>query len=55
MLFKITLNKYNYIFITKGVQKVNKHNLVHKIKIYSHLMPLQGKNILVCLGSIALT
>ncbi|EED20957.1 conserved hypothetical protein [Talaromyces stipitatus ATCC 10500] len=55
VLFKVTLTEYGYTFVAKGVQKANERDLAHEMKVYSHLVPLQGKNIPVCLGSIALT
>ncbi|KUL81957.1 hypothetical protein ZTR_10980 [Talaromyces verruculosus] len=55
VLFKVTLTEYGYTFVAKGVQKANEHDLAHEMKVYSHLVPLQGTNIPVCLGSIALT
>jgi hypothetical protein len=55
VLFKVTLTEYGYTFVAKGVQKANERDLAHEMKVYSHLVPLQGKNIPVCLGSVALT
>ncbi|KUL81842.1 hypothetical protein ZTR_09051 [Talaromyces verruculosus] len=55
VLFKVTLTKYGYTFVAKGVQKTNEPDLAHEMRIYSHLSPLQGRDIPVCLGSIALT
>ncbi|KUL82105.1 hypothetical protein ZTR_10068 [Talaromyces verruculosus] len=55
VLFKVTLTKYGYTFVAKGVQKANERDLAHEMKVYSRLAPLQGRDIPVCLGSISLT
>lgn len=54
VLFKITLTEYGYTFAAKGVQKANEYDLDHEFNVYSHLSSLQGRNIAVCLGRIAL-
>jgi hypothetical protein len=55
VLFKITLTEYGYTFVAKGVQKTNEPDLAHEMKVYSHLSPLQGRDIPVCLGRVSLT
>lgn len=55
VLFKITLNRYGYTFVAKGVQKANEHDLEHEINVYTHLSHLQGTIVPVCLGKISLS
>lgn len=54
VLFKITLNRYGYTFVAKGVQKANEDDLDHEVNVYSHLSHLQGIVVPVCLGEITL-
>lgn len=55
VLFKVTLIEHGYTFAAKGVQKANERELDHEVNVYSHLSSLQGRDIPVYLGRIALT
>ncbi|OJD17401.1 hypothetical protein ACJ73_08803 [Blastomyces percursus] len=54
VLFKITLTKYGYTFVAKGVQRVDEPCLANEASVYAHLSDLQGMKIPVCLGNITL-
>ncbi|KKK19416.1 hypothetical protein P175DRAFT_0518467 [Aspergillus ochraceoroseus IBT 24754] len=55
VLFTVTLTEYGYTFVAKGVQKANESDLDYESTVYSYLSPLQGRNLPVYLGKIALT
>ncbi|QSS59445.1 hypothetical protein I7I51_08880 [Histoplasma capsulatum] len=54
VLFKITLTKYGYTFVAKGVQCVDEPDLAHEARVYTHLTHLQGMKVPVYLGNITL-
>ncbi|KAL2359120.1 hypothetical protein RJZ56_008046 [Blastomyces dermatitidis] len=54
VLFKITLTKYGYTFVAKGVQSVDESYLAHEACVYAHLSHLQGIKVPVFLGNITL-
>lgn len=54
VLFKITLTKYGYTFVAKGVQAVDEPALAHEARVYARLAPLQGTRVPVYLGTITL-
>ncbi|KAH7129379.1 hypothetical protein B0J13DRAFT_453133 [Dactylonectria estremocensis] len=53
-VFKPSLSRYRYTFISKGTFATAIKRLQHKVEIYTHLQPLQGHFIAIYLGSIAL-
>ncbi|KLJ12392.1 hypothetical protein EMPG_12577 [Blastomyces silverae] len=54
VLFKITLTKYGYTFVAKGVQVVDESDLAHEACVYAQLSHLQGMKVPVFLGNITL-
>lgn len=54
VLFKITLTKYGYTFVAKGVQRVDEPSLENEARVYAHLSHLQGMRIPVWMGNITL-
>ncbi|KAJ3454650.1 hypothetical protein MRS44_013250 [Fusarium solani] len=53
-LFKLTLGCYGYTFVGKGTFAAAVTRLQHEADVYSHLEPMQGHFVPVCLGSIDL-
>ncbi|RMJ05329.1 hypothetical protein CDV36_013998, partial [Fusarium kuroshium] len=53
-LFKLTLGRYGYTFVGKGTFAAAVTRLQHEADVYSHLEPMQGHFVPVCLGSIDL-
>ncbi|KAF4121495.1 hypothetical protein GMORB2_1902 [Geosmithia morbida] len=53
-LFQITLLRYGYTFIAKGVTGGRVPELEKEVAAYQKLQPLQGHGIPVCLGSVDL-
>ena len=53
-LFKVRLSLYRYIFIMKGMQKVEYKYLIYESKIYYYLYSIQGSYIPVSLGILNL-
>ncbi|KAF4123458.1 hypothetical protein GMORB2_6159 [Geosmithia morbida] len=53
-LFQITLLRYGYTFIAKGVTGGRVPELEKEAAVYQKLQPLQGHGIPVCLGSVDL-
>ncbi|KAJ4391790.1 hypothetical protein N0V93_005410 [Gnomoniopsis smithogilvyi] len=53
-LFKLTLAKFGYTLVGKGVGAADQHILAHEAKIYEQMNSLQGLCVPVCLGAFAL-
>lgn len=54
-LFHITLASHDYTLVAKGTVSVLVEDLQHEMKMYQHLVHLQGTQVPVCLGSLDLT
>lgn len=54
VLFKVTLLRYGYTFVSKGTVKAFIPALEHEAAVYRRLLPIQGKHVPVFLGAIDL-
>lgn len=53
-LFKARLSSHGYTLLAKGMETLDHAHLQHENEIYDRLLPIQGKYIPVCVGSIDL-
>ncbi|KAK7414099.1 hypothetical protein QQX98_007042 [Neonectria punicea] len=54
VLFKVTLLAYGYTFVSKGTVQAFIPDLEHEANVYKRLLPAQGRNVPVFLGTIDL-
>lgn len=53
-LFKVRLSYRGYVFVAKGLEPTDTAFLRHEQQMYTHLRPLQGSSVPVCLGTVDL-